>query len=80
MGNKPDIPRVLNQKKTKQLLEEHGWEPKLGGKHQLKMVKESNRPITLPEHRGRDYSPNLTSAILRQAGLTGPADPSGDQA
>ena len=33
------------------------------------MVKSGRRPITLPQHKGRDYSAGLTAAILRQAGL-----------
>ena len=33
------------------------------------MTKPGHRPITLPQHKGRDYQPGLTSAILRQAGL-----------
>jgi ribosomal protein L13E len=42
-----------------------------GGKHQVKMVKRGHRPITLPRHKGRDYSRGLTAAILKQAGLRG---------
>jgi hypothetical protein len=38
------------------LLERHGWARKTGGKHQVKMVKPGHRPITLPRHKGRDYS------------------------
>jgi len=33
------------------------------------MTKEGHRPITLSQHKGRDYQPGLTSAILKQAGL-----------
>jgi len=33
------------------------------------MVKSGCRPITLPKHKGRDYSRGLAAAILRQAGL-----------
>ena len=33
------------------------------------MTKEGRRPITLPQHKGRDYQPGLTSAILKQAEL-----------
>ncbi|MBK5219558.1 MAG: type II toxin-antitoxin system HicA family toxin [Thermoleophilia bacterium] len=51
------------------LLEGHGWTQTTGGKHQVKMVKSGKRPITLPRHKGQDYSPGLTTAILRQAGL-----------
>ena len=38
-------------------------------KHQVKMTKPGHRPITLPQHKGRDYQPGLASAILKQAGL-----------
>lgn len=60
---------TLNQKRAIRLLEEHGWTRTGGGKHQVKMTKKGRRPITLPQHKRRDYSPGLTSAILRQAGL-----------
>jgi predicted RNA binding protein YcfA (HicA-like mRNA interferase family) len=60
---------TLNQKAAIRLLEESGWTRTKGGKHQVKMTKEGRRPITLPAHRGRDYSRGLTAAILRQAGL-----------
>jgi predicted RNA binding protein YcfA (HicA-like mRNA interferase family) len=40
-----------------------------GGKHQVKMTKPGCRPITLPQHKGRDYPTGLAQAILRQAGL-----------
>ncbi|HEU5063114.1 MAG TPA: type II toxin-antitoxin system HicA family toxin [Solirubrobacterales bacterium] len=60
---------TLNQKSAVKLLENSGWTRSKGGKHQVKMVKEGKRPITLPAHRGRDYSRGLTAAILRQAGL-----------
>jgi predicted RNA binding protein YcfA (HicA-like mRNA interferase family) len=51
------------------LLKKNGWIQSRGGKHQVKMVKAGCRPITLPQHKGRDYSPGLTQAILKQAGL-----------
>lgn len=60
---------TLNQKAAIRLLEEDGWTRTTGGKHQVKMVKRGSRPITLPSHKGRDYSKGLTAAILRQAGL-----------
>jgi predicted RNA binding protein YcfA (HicA-like mRNA interferase family) len=62
-------PRLLNQKNAIALLQEHGWTLTRGGKHAVKMTKAGVRPITLPMHRGRDYGPGLTRAILRQAGL-----------
>jgi predicted RNA binding protein YcfA (HicA-like mRNA interferase family) len=70
--SKPDrLPRVLNQRTAKRLLEDHGWKEERGGKHVVKMTKPGHRPITLPHHRGDDYSPSLAAAILRQAGLKG---------
>lgn len=59
----------LNQKKAIKLLEQNGWTRSRGGKHVVKMTKQGERPITLPHHKGRDYSKGLTAAILRQAGL-----------
>ena len=61
--------RALNQKEAIRLLERHGWTISVGGRHQVKMVKSGRRPITLPQHEGRDYSRGLTAAILKQAGL-----------
>jgi len=60
---------TLSQKKAIKLLKENGWTQARGGKHQVKMTKSGYRPITLPQHKGRDYSSGLTQAILRQAGL-----------
>lgn len=59
----------LNQKKAIKLLEQNGWTRSRGGKHVVKMTKPGQRPITLPHHKGRDYSKGLTAAILRQAGV-----------
>lgn len=68
--SKPErLPRVLNQRTARQLLERHGWTETLGGKHVVKMEKAGQRPITLPMHHGGDYSRGLTAAILREAGL-----------
>jgi predicted RNA binding protein YcfA (HicA-like mRNA interferase family) len=60
---------TLNQKKAIKLLKKNGWTRLTGGKHQVKMVKGGRRPVTLPQHKGRDYPPGLAAAILRQAGL-----------
>jgi predicted RNA binding protein YcfA (HicA-like mRNA interferase family) len=60
---------TLNQKKAIKLLKKNGWTQARGGKHQVKMTKEGHRPITLPQHKSRDYQPGLTRAILREAGL-----------
>jgi predicted RNA binding protein YcfA (HicA-like mRNA interferase family) len=65
----PDLPRTLSQKGAIKLLERGGWTRAKGGKHVVRMTKEGQRPITLPHHKGRDYGPGLTAAILRQAGL-----------
>lgn len=61
--------KVLNQKKARKLLEERGWSCSAGGKHVVKMTKPGERPITLPMHKRKDYSPGLTRAILSQAGI-----------
>lgn len=66
------MPKVLSQRTAKRLLESNGWTATIGGKHQVKMEKAGQRPITLPQCKGQDYAPGLTSAILRQAGLHGP--------
>lgn len=61
--------RTLSQKKAVKLLKEHGWTQVRGGKHQVKMTKPGRRPITLPQHKGRDYPTGLAQAILKEAGL-----------
>ena len=61
--------QVHSQKTMKKLLTQNGWEAVRGGKHVVKMTKAGERPITLPIHKGRDYSPSLTASILRQAKL-----------
>jgi len=63
------MPKLLNQKSAAKLLQENGWTESVGGKHNVKMVKPGHRPITLPKHKGQDYSSGLTRAILRQAGI-----------
>jgi predicted RNA binding protein YcfA (HicA-like mRNA interferase family) len=60
---------TLNQKKAIKLLVQDGWTQIRGGKHQVKMTKPGCRPITLPQHKGRDYPTGLARAILRQARL-----------
>lgn len=64
-----DRPKTLNQKSARALLESHGWVKTKGGKHNVKMEKPGFRPITLPKHRGQEYSVSLTRAILTQAGI-----------
>jgi predicted RNA binding protein YcfA (HicA-like mRNA interferase family) len=61
--------QVLNQKQAIKLLQQNGWKQEAGGKHSVKMCKPKCRPITLPRHKGRDYSAGLTASILREAGL-----------
>jgi predicted RNA binding protein YcfA (HicA-like mRNA interferase family) len=60
---------TLNQRKAIHLLEAQGWSRTRGGKHLVKMRKKGRRPITLPHHKGRDYPPGLSAAILREARL-----------
>lgn len=60
---------TLNQKKAIKLLKANGWTRTRGGKHQVKMIKQGCRPITLPQHKGRDYPNGLAQAIIKQAGL-----------
>ncbi len=60
---------TLNQKSAIRLSKGEGWTQSRGGKHQVKMVKPGYRPITLPQHKGRDYPRGLARAILKQAGL-----------
>lgn len=69
MGKKQEIKRAMTQKELKRLLEEHGWHATVGGKHQVKMEKQGERPITLPMHKGKAYAVGLTNAILKQAGI-----------
>jgi predicted RNA binding protein YcfA (HicA-like mRNA interferase family) len=63
------LPRTLSQQTAQALLESQGWVKTRGGKHVVKMESPGQRPITLPHHKGADYGPQLTNAILRQAGL-----------
>lgn len=67
-ATKVSIPRTLNQRTAKALLEAHGWTAAHGSKH-LKMVKQGHRPVTLPMNKGRDYPPGMRKAILKEAGL-----------
>ncbi len=62
-----DIPKIINQKDAQKLLEAHGWAKTEGGKHNVKMEKNGHRPVTLPMHKGQDYSKSLTRDILKQA-------------
>jgi predicted RNA binding protein YcfA (HicA-like mRNA interferase family) len=66
-----ELPRVLNQQSFRELLKKHGWTRECGGKHNVKMTKPGQRPITLPYHRGRDYGRDLRDRLLREAGFKG---------
>ncbi len=74
-GKPPDreLPKTLNQKTMIKLLESEGWVRGKGTKHNVKMEKDGERPITLPQHHGQEYGKSLTSRILREAGIKGHA-------
>lgn len=63
------LPKLLSQRTAIALLRDNGWTQEVGGKHQVKMTKDGERPITLPQHKGQEYARGLTRAILKQAGL-----------
>ena len=65
-----DLPKTINQKEAQKLLEAHDWRRTKGGKHNVKMEKDGQRPITLPLHKGQQYSKDLTARILKQAGIS----------
>lgn len=67
IGSPGCVAKLVNQKSAIKLLERHGWTKTVGGKH-VKMTKDGHA-ITLPPHKGQDYSRGLTSAILKQAGI-----------
>jgi hypothetical protein len=70
--SKPGRQPQHNQRSIKRLLEANGWTETIGGKHNVKMEKPGQRPITLPHDKGGGgYARGLTAAILRQAGLKG---------
>lgn len=71
LGIGDDLPKVATQKELQALLEANGWTKTVGGKHNVKMEKLGERPITLPMHKGAKYGVGLTAGILRQAGLKG---------
>ena len=64
-----DVPKTMNQKEAVKLLEANAWLKTKGGKHNIKMEKSGQRPITLRMHRRRQYSEDLTRRILKQAGI-----------
>lgn len=71
MVERSALPKTLSQKTAKALLIANGWAETLGGKHTVKMEKSGHRPITLPAHNRQEWGPQLTNAILKQAGLIG---------
>jgi predicted RNA binding protein YcfA (HicA-like mRNA interferase family) len=60
-----------SQKALVRELSKHGWTKTAGGKHQVKMVKPGERPITIPEFRGETLPIGLSRSILKQAGVEG---------
>jgi predicted RNA binding protein YcfA (HicA-like mRNA interferase family) len=64
------VAKTYNQKSMQKYLEREGWTLARGGKHVVKMTKPGYRPITLPMHKGRDYSAGLAASILHQAGVS----------
>lgn len=63
------MPKLLSQRAARKLLERHGWTKTVGGTHSVKMERSGRRPITLPKHKGADYSLGLTRSILKAAGI-----------
>lgn len=57
------------QKALIKMLKKHGWEHSVGGRHQVKMVREGQRPVTIPEFKGETLPVGLSQAILKQAGI-----------
>ncbi len=57
------------QKQLIKTLKEHGWEQATGGKHQVKMVRQDHRPVTIPEFKGETLPVGLSQTILKQAGI-----------
>jgi predicted RNA binding protein YcfA (HicA-like mRNA interferase family) len=66
--------KLLDQQGAIRLLHREGWTQTRGGKHVVKMVKDGQRPITLPRHHGEAYGKGLSADILKQAGLNSTKD------
>jgi hypothetical protein len=64
-----------DQKSWTKFLISRDWAVEHGGKHQIKMVKESCRPITLPMNKGREYAKGMNAALRRQMVENDPAAP-----
>ncbi len=56
-----------DQKTWIKQLQREGWTKERGGDHQVKMTKPGCRPITLPMHKGAQYSKGMNAAIRRQS-------------
>jgi predicted RNA binding protein YcfA (HicA-like mRNA interferase family) len=70
LGEMKDDARVpATQKEWIKHLQQEGWALERGGKHQAKMTKPGQRPITLPENKRRAYSKGFESQLRREAGL-----------
>jgi DNA topoisomerase IA len=63
----PGMPAT--QKEWIKRLQDAGWILDRGGKHQVKMTKLGQRPITLPENKRRAYSKGFEAQLRREAGL-----------
>ncbi|MGZ6617301.1 MAG: type II toxin-antitoxin system HicA family toxin [Solirubrobacteraceae bacterium] len=61
--------KLLDQRRAIRLLTNDGWTESRGGKHVVKMVKDGQRPVTLPRNHGQPYSKGLSAAIVKQAGV-----------
>ena len=57
------------QKEWIKRLEQEGWALERGGKHQVKMTKPGQRPVTLPENKRRAYSKGFEAQLRRETGL-----------
>jgi predicted RNA binding protein YcfA (HicA-like mRNA interferase family) len=59
--------RRYTQKALVKKLQDHGWTLSSGGKHQVKMVREGCRPITIPVFKNQTLPVGLSTSILKQA-------------
>jgi hypothetical protein len=57
------------QKEWIKRLQRAGWSLERGGKHQVKMTKPGQRPVTLPENKRRAYSKGFEAQLRRETGL-----------
>jgi len=59
------------QKEWIRILEDSGWTRDRGGKHQVKMTKPGERPITLPENKRPPTARGSSGAPAPGGSLTG---------